>query len=315
MAKALSSSSMVPDRYRGDANLGSCMIALEISNRIGMNVLAVMQNLYDVHGKPAWSSQFLIACVNASRKFSPLRYRMTGDKSNDSYGCIAWATDSTGEKLESPEITMSIAKAEGWYQKNGSKWKTMPELMLRYRTATLFARLYAPELTMGIRTDDEVVDIVEVAPVVTEPQFGPKKKEAKPTVHEAVIVTPAAEPNPSTPPPTQEPKPHAPAFHNTAIAQPKEPVAQTTPEPVVESPKEPTFEQVVDGQASEADPLAGIRAKMNEVGVTEEKLVLFYNTNKGPTTEAVTTLNQIHEQSLARILTSKAMVARIKALP
>jgi len=141
MAKALCSSSIVPANYQGDSNLGSCVIALEISNRIGASVLAVMQNLYVVHGKPGWSSQFLISCVNASRKFTPLRYRMTGEKGKDSWGCIAWATDKTGEVLESPEVTIEMAKAEGWYGKNGSKWKTMPELMLRYRTATLFARL------------------------------------------------------------------------------------------------------------------------------------------------------------------------------
>ena len=165
MATMLCSSSIVPETYRGKEHLGDCVIALEIANRIGASVLAVMQNLYIVYGRPAWSSQFLISCVNASRKFSPLRYRMTGEKGADSWGCVAWATDKTGEKLESPEVTLAMAKAEGWYQKNGSKWKTMPELMLRYRVATLFARLYAPELTMGIQTDDEVIDI---APVVTD---------------------------------------------------------------------------------------------------------------------------------------------------
>lgn len=183
MAKALASSSMVPETYRGDQNLGSCIIALEMANRIGANVLSVMQNLYIVHGKPAWSSQFLISCANASGKFTPLRYRMTGTPGQDSYGCVAWAQDKSGEKLESPEVTVAMAKAEGWFQKNGSKWKTMPELMLRYRSATLFVRLYAPELTMGLHCDDEVVDIVEVAPVVTDmPNFNPapaKKDDAK----------------------------------------------------------------------------------------------------------------------------------------
>lgn len=179
MAKALSSSSIVPINYQGDANLGSCIIALEISKRIGASVLAVMQNLYVVHGKPGWSSQFLISCVNASKRFTPLRYKMTGKKGDDSWGCIAWAQDKTGEVLESPEVTIDMAKVEGWYGKNGSKWKTMPELMLRYRTATLFARLYAPELTMGIQTAEEISDVVDVESVVVTsgPSFTPKAQE------------------------------------------------------------------------------------------------------------------------------------------
>jgi hypothetical protein len=43
--------------------------------------------------------------------------------------------------------------------KAGSKWKTMPELMMRYRAAAFFGRLYAPEITMGMHSVEEVVDI------------------------------------------------------------------------------------------------------------------------------------------------------------
>ena len=167
MAKALCSSSIVPETYRGEGKIGDCIIALEIANRIGATVLAVMQNLYIVHGRPAWSSQFLISCVNASHKFSPLRYKMTGTRGKDDWGCIAWASDRSGEVLESPEVTLQMSKEEGWYGRNGSKWKTMPELMLRYRAATLFTRLYCPEITMGIKTEDEVIDIEATA--VIEP--------------------------------------------------------------------------------------------------------------------------------------------------
>lgn len=166
MVAPLAKSDLVPQSFQG--KIGNCLIALEMAQRIGASPLAVMQNMYIVHGKPAWSSQFLVACINASGKFSPLRYKMTGKKGSDTYGCIAWAVDVSGEKLESPEVTIGMAKAEGWMTKNGSKWQTMPELMLRYRTATLFARLYAPELTMGIQTDDEIRDVIDVAPVVTE---------------------------------------------------------------------------------------------------------------------------------------------------
>lgn len=159
MAAMLAASDMVPDTFKG--KIENCVIALEISNRIGANILAVMQNLYIVYGKPAWSSQFLISCVNASGRFSPLRYAMSGE--GDERSCVAWATDKTGERLESPPVSIAMAKAEGWFSKNGSKWKTMPELMLRYRSATLFARLYAPELTMGIMTDSEIIDITPVS--------------------------------------------------------------------------------------------------------------------------------------------------------
>lgn len=184
MVAPLAKSDLVPVSFQG--KIGNCLIALEMAQRIGASPLAVMQNMYIVHGKPAWSSQFLVACINASGKFSPLRYKMTGKKGTDTFGCVAWATDHAGEKLESPEVTIGMAKAEGWMSKNGSKWQTMPELMLRYRCATLFARLYAPELTMGIQTDDEIRDVIDVAPVVTEarPSRFEAQAEATPAIDE-----------------------------------------------------------------------------------------------------------------------------------
>lgn len=156
VAKMLSSSSLVPKEFQG--NIQNTVIALEVARRIGASPLMVMQNLYIVHGKPSWSSSFIIAAINACKKFSPLRFDVTGEK--DGMECKAWAYDlSTGDKLEGPRVTMTMAKDEGWVSKSGSKWKTMPELMMRYRSAAFFGRLYAPEILMGMHTADEVEDI------------------------------------------------------------------------------------------------------------------------------------------------------------
>jgi len=159
MAMMLAHASIVPENYRGDEHIADCVIVLEIANRIGASVLAVMQNLYVVAGRPGWSSQFLISCLNATKRFSPLRYQMTGRRGKDTLGCIAWAIDKSGQVLKSPEVTIKMAKQEGWFDRLGSKWKTMPALMLCYRSATLFTRLYAPEITMGIQTAEELGDL------------------------------------------------------------------------------------------------------------------------------------------------------------
>jgi hypothetical protein len=160
VAKMISSSSLVPKEFQG--NLQTTMIAMEMANRIGASPLMVMQNLYIVHGKPSWSSTFIIAAINACKRFSPLRFEMGGD--GEEYGCYAWAYDlDTKDKLEGPKITMKMANLEGWVSKAGSKWKTMPELMLRYRAAAFFGRLYAPDIMMGMQTQDEVIDIQPIS--------------------------------------------------------------------------------------------------------------------------------------------------------
>lgn len=48
--------------------MGNCVIALDIALRMGAKPLMVMQNIYVVHGRPAWSAQCLIATLNQSGK-------------------------------------------------------------------------------------------------------------------------------------------------------------------------------------------------------------------------------------------------------
>ena len=162
VATALSSSSLVPKEYQGKEGLPNCMIALNIAARINADPLMVMQNLYIVHGRPSWSSQFLIATFNTCGRFSNLRYEFFGEKGSDNYGCKAWAIEKeTKERIEGTEVTIAMAKKEGWYSKSGSKWQSIPEQMLRYRAAAWFIRAYAPELAMGMQTEDEIIDIAE----------------------------------------------------------------------------------------------------------------------------------------------------------
>ena len=177
MAKMFASSDCIPDTFKN--KVADCLIALDMAARLKANPLAVMQNIYVVYGRPAWSSQFLIACINKSGLFkTPLRYRFCGKEKTKDYGCVAWAVDNSGEILESTLITIGMAESEGWTTKKGSKWQTMPEQMLRYRAATFFARAYCPELTMGMMTSDEVRDVYDVestAPTAATPVSGTER--------------------------------------------------------------------------------------------------------------------------------------------
>ena len=156
MAKALSESTIVPQTYQ--KNPSNCLIAIEQAQRMNISPLMVMQNLYPIQGKPSWSSKFLIASINASRKFDmELQYDETKDKDGKPYSCVAW-TMKNGRRIEGMEVNMQMAKDEGWLGKNGSKWKTMPQLMLRYRAASFSSSLNCPELTMGIYTKEEIED-------------------------------------------------------------------------------------------------------------------------------------------------------------
>lgn len=219
VANTLCNSTLVPAAYRsfttkkqqggGEVQIpnpsatSNAIVALNMAQRMGADPLMVMQNLYIVEGRPAWSSQWIIAAINSCGRFSPLRFEITtlgkktvnytvtewvnNQKRNSQRTaeitdkqCVAWAIEKeTGARIESPAVSIEMAVQEGWYGKNGSKWQTMDEVMLRYRTASFFGKLYAPELLMGLQTAEEVEDIIErdiTAEVERKPVSMPKSK-------------------------------------------------------------------------------------------------------------------------------------------
>lgn len=158
--KALAASTLVPEQFQG--NIPNCLIALEMAQRIGASPLMVMQNLYVVYGRPAWSAKFLIASFNQCGRFSAIRYEWHGKRDSDEWSCRAWAAEkTTGERIEGPWISIALAKSEGWYAKKGSKWQTIPELMLCYRAASWLVNTHAPEISMGLNTADEITDVYD----------------------------------------------------------------------------------------------------------------------------------------------------------
>lgn len=202
-ARLLANSTLVPAQYRqfnekkrgGEIDLienpsaiANCVVALNMAQRMRADPLMVMQNLYVVEGRPSWSSQWIIAAINGCGRFSPLRFELTdlGEKEVEytvtewvdrqrvnkklktrirNWQCVAWAIElATGDRVDSPKVSMEMAVKEGWYGKNGSKWQTMEEVMLRYRTASFFGKLYAPELLMGMQSVEEVQDVLTMGP-------------------------------------------------------------------------------------------------------------------------------------------------------
>ena len=154
VAKVFASSNMVPAQFQG--NIGNCVIALNLADRMGTDPFMLMQNMYIVHGRPGIEAKLAIALVNASGKFSPLQYQYDDKKTS----CYAHARRTgSGEQCKGVSVTLAMAQAEGWMSKQGSKWKTMPELMLQYRAAMFFARAYCPEALLGMRTREELYDV------------------------------------------------------------------------------------------------------------------------------------------------------------
>lgn len=208
--------------------IANCMIAIEIAQRIGASPLMVMQNLVIIYGRPSWSSKFLIATVNTCGRFDPLQYEFTnlgklgkvpytdyvwnGQRKEavqkefdgtrmDNIQCVAFTTEKGSDKrLESSPVSIKMAIQEGWYTKAGSKWQTMERQMLTYRTASFWTNAYAPELSMGMKTVDEVTDIEDIIDIDHEDVSKRVAREKEQNANKEVIKLepdPVEEPNTS----------------------------------------------------------------------------------------------------------------------
>jgi hypothetical protein len=187
IAKALASSTLIPPQFQGQNGFANCLVALEIAGRMNISPFLCMQHLHIIHGRPSWSSAFIIAMVNGCGRFTPLRFEVSGE--GDSLACYAVATDiKTDQELKGPTITMAMAKKEGWATKSGSKWITMPELMIRYRAAAFWGRLFAGDLLVGLQTQEEVIDVESVKVSVGIDELNAKVQAA-----------PVVEPEPAKP--------------------------------------------------------------------------------------------------------------------
>lgn len=163
ISKLFAASELVPKQYQGHP--ANCMVALQMAFRMEVDPMMFMQNTYIVQGRPGIEAKLAIALVNSRGPFTgPIQWKFDGTGKNRS--CTAYATHKITDEVCEAEVTWAMVEAEGWASKSGSKWKSIPDLMFRYRSAMFLARLYCPEVLLGMHSVDELHDIqpIDVTP-------------------------------------------------------------------------------------------------------------------------------------------------------
>jgi hypothetical protein len=163
-ARMFALSPLVPEHLRKgspDQAIANCWIALTLAEAMGEVPLIVMQNIHVVNGKAGFASQYMIARANSSGVFKGrIDWRIDrSDPANLSVTAFAFLRE-TGQEV-SVTCDMKMAKAEQWTK--NPKYNTMPEIMLRYRSAAFLVRFYAPDVMLGYQTSEEVEDVVAAA--------------------------------------------------------------------------------------------------------------------------------------------------------
>lgn len=163
-AKLFATSPLIPAHLRHggpDQAMANCYIALKLARTMGEDPLVVLQNIHIVNGKAGFAAQYMVARANAAGIFhGRIDWRI--DRSDpQNLSVTAFATLKGTWQEVSVTCDMRMAKAEQWTK--NPKYQSMPEVMLRYRSAAFLVRFYAPDVMLGYHTTEEVEDLCYAA--------------------------------------------------------------------------------------------------------------------------------------------------------
>lgn len=154
-SKILASSGLLPDHFKKYPQ--AVYAAVGLARSMGEDPLHVCQSIYFISGKPGWTSSFLLARLRRTKAIvGTVQYDITGE--GEGLRVRVRAMDAgTGEEIVGPEASMEMAKADGWTK--NSKYKSMPEVMLRNRALSFFVRYHYPDVMAGLPMADELQDV------------------------------------------------------------------------------------------------------------------------------------------------------------
>ena len=145
----------LPQTYTG--NPGACAIACEMALRMGVSHLRHAEPLR----RPWYAHMERQELQGPHRQLRPVcRPHPLPHGGRGGHRNLGVPSDRRGQahrrKGRRPESHGQDAKDAGWWNKNGSYWPKMTEMMLKYRAAAYFARAECPEVLMGANIDYEV---------------------------------------------------------------------------------------------------------------------------------------------------------------
>ena len=155
VATAFSGSKMVPVHFQNKPQ--DTFIAIQMALQIKVDPFLCLQNIQVINNKPSFSASFLIGLANTRGPFAgPLSWTTEGEGESLAVTCHA-KMKADPAQVVSVTVSMAMAKAENWTK--NPKYRSIPEQMLRYRSATWLIRLYCPEVSCGMQTEDEIIDV------------------------------------------------------------------------------------------------------------------------------------------------------------
>lgn len=146
LAEAMCGTQLVPAIYRGKPQDGAA--AILYGAELGLTPIQSLQQIFVVHGAPGIYARTMAALLKRRG------YKIwTESTSDEAVTVMGSAPDGTAEAS-----TWTIERAEKAGYTSNNKYKTDPQAMLYAKAVTEVCRKLAPEVLLGIATEDEVIE-------------------------------------------------------------------------------------------------------------------------------------------------------------
>lgn len=149
-AKLMAASNFVPPHLRQAA--GDCLAIVLQSTRWGMDPFAVGNKSYFVNNRMAFEAQLVNAVVNSSKVLDG-RLQVSWQGQGPTLACTV-----RGKIRGDRDVHELIQEISTITTRNSPLWKQAPKVQLAYHTTRSWARLFTPEVLLGVYTPDEVTN-------------------------------------------------------------------------------------------------------------------------------------------------------------
>lgn len=142
----------IPPHMRNQ--VGFCLAVCLQSIEWRMSPIAVANKSYVVNDRICYESQLIHAVIEQRAPIKGrLRHEFIGE--GEKRQCRVWATD----RNETEPFSYTSPCIFSINPKNSPLWKSKPDLQLFYNTSRDWARIYYPDVIMGVYSDDEIQQI------------------------------------------------------------------------------------------------------------------------------------------------------------
>lgn len=150
IATVMSSAKLVPVHLQG--SVADCLMICQQAHRWQMDPFALAQATYVVHGRFGYEGKLVAAVINTrARLREKMSYDITG--TGDDIKVVVSAAFEDEEEARTVEATVKEAKTQS---SGNRKWNELPDQMICYYGARKWARRHAPELMLGVCSEDDI---------------------------------------------------------------------------------------------------------------------------------------------------------------